>query len=460
MKITNWMSGMSSFEKRHFRLIADTLNEDAASIPLRNDKINSFLIKCFNMGRFDIVLDGKEHIDMFSPVEDFNGLSLHEWLLINPQTEYFELWKNLRRVLNKARNKEYNSGFGDSAALIMYANLPERLEHLRDSDWRWGCNPHRLYKAGFEIKDDSTKKRRSLKTYTIKFKLNALDIACFYGSKRLIERCVLAEKNIAKGYFFLPYQWDESKILESLKCYMMFNKYLSIEPLVDILNETNLWFYKDDKSFFTMAFDYYNTDKLRELWNSMDVKAKNKFIKVPEGLYSVINKCLIKEKSDLFDFIFSLENEESLEKSNISINSMIDDYFIYCVFNNKIKSVNFLLDIDASLLNRKIDFFLPNKISIRYTEGKSREEIMGDHLSIGSALTVAVIRGYEEMVDVLLEKGASTKHCEYLLNCLKQGTYKKIQNKKSVPLLEKLLLKETVMNNTEMDKKSHCYMVL
>lgn len=426
-----------------------------------------FLAKCANEGRFDVLFDGMKFIDMFKPIADgFSRLSFHEWLLINPKKEAFELWKALRERKEKASNKNYISGFNNSAALIIYANLPERLKHLKHSDWMGSCRAYDLYEGGFKIKIEADipeeRKARILESLfpTGKFeeqdklKLNALDLACLHGSKNLIEESLKAEKKSSKKTLFFRVQWDKRKILNSLNYYMMLGNFMPTEPLVDVLNKTNSWSDERMRSAFTDAFKYYNLEKLKEIWSQMDEKTRSDFIQIPCGLPSAKRKCIFNEKTDLFDFVFLLEDAVSPEKDVLLDGvllrdsklgeSISDNTFRHCIEKNKVKSVNYLLTIDSSLLEKDIDIF-DELFKNDFDDPDCSHTFEGLPLK-GTALMLATLLDQKDMIDLLLRKGASTKPLSELMS-LKQ--FKKSSRYAEIsPHIERSLLSGAVRGNS------------
>lgn len=118
------------------------------------------------------------------------GLSFHEWLLTNPDERAFEIWKKVRDRYKK--NDSYDiREWGNSAALMIYANLPERLDCLDPGEWQTVIDCSKLSKLGITFKlegDVANPNKQRIKNMVAEGDFVAVQLAALQGSLELVER--------------------------------------------------------------------------------------------------------------------------------------------------------------------------------------------------------------------------------------------------------------------------------
>lgn len=402
-------------------------------------------------GDWDILHNRHVHIDMFTRSSSLNGATFHEWLLTNPDPKAFELWNTVYSYLSNSHYFPFCE-LSNSAALVLYANLPYRFNKLLGDDKLWdrGVNVKNLMECGIKFNfntnvPEETKKNVLKKLFNFENKeknkrvYSCLDLACLHGYTDLMDSIVSKIESHNSATSIIN---DSKEVVNTLGYYIMNGDTLPLDPLLSMIERLGIWSctkkhnYLDlsRDSLFERAVESYGVDRIKKFWEKLPQKEKTSFI---EGLYyinadvvekhnggHILKKSLFyKNRFDVVDLIHDLE---SSYYSGVGKRKRMFAYdfrfFFECIARGDEDGVDYLLKRNPEWLEK-------------------RGVLSTDKLHCskkGSALVLAVIHGHANMAFDLIEKGASPKNLSFLIEA---DYFKNIENYDTfMPIAEKILL--------------------
>lgn len=345
--------------------------------------------------------------------EELGGLSFHEWLLTNKDPKAFDIWKSIR--LKEKNDGTYNiNNWANSAALIIYSNLPERLDILDKEEWAGAVFIEKLVKNKIEFQPNkkfpkSIQEKLKFNAQSSRPYLSAIELSILSGSKSLIKRAIKIKKKLHKEKGS-----HKDKSITSLAYYLRFCSLYEgsfpIDTISKLLN--NVCGYKTHPKemslFFNDAIKKLNTNQLKIIWEEMNDNAKRCFIDSFDCVFPNIQRYLLgEERIDVIKYITSLVNNKNQKK--VCLVSF--DYFIYLVREGKSRSVEFLVDKSPGWLYIKKQY--------HNNEGLVIKEFY-------HALSCAIERKDDNMTKTLLSKAKKGYSFYEMWDCVDNGLYQSV----------------------------------
>lgn len=380
-------------------------------------------------GEFEVLMDGSEYIEAHYPIDRLRGASFHEWLLTNHDDMAFEIWSTINHR-DKVANHQHQKNYANSAALALYANLPERLEGLTPEEWKGKVDVERLFRRKgipFEFGDGFTETAKDNIQYYIDkkyhFSLTAAEIAALRGDIDLIKRAKDNGNSIEDIYIY----------------YIMNGGGVEIEPFIEILKESfeKERYNHEISQLFKSAICYLEIDQLKIVWNELSPKGR-------------------------LDFFYDLDNnsnvnsnvlEDALKKGRIKEVEYIyslGDTFLHTKFIKNFSSKTIWDFVEEGFL-KAVDFILKKNPQLLET----REIIREKDKKMGTLLELAVIKGNKEMADMLLSHGANTGSLKEIIYCDSLIVEGQSGGSAAVAIAEKILLGEKLESTKTNDGEPH-----
>lgn len=387
---------------------------------------NYLLGKMAKAEMWDELLAGSKYINLMEENRALDHVNFHQWLLTNPNDRAFEIWLKIRS-LNKENGTYSFHDYADSAALVLYANLPRRLSSLDKTEWEGGiANPSNLHRGKIYFAYSGVLKKQERinleKGVSTRIYLTPFEISLLQGNLRLAQKS-------------LDTMTDRKKInvlVNKVGYFYLLNKNnRDIDSIIEFLKNSNKEIGKYAVAMlFKDAIEILDKEELESLWGKIDGKIKDMFI---QNINERPLKCkkfkeatLSKGRIDIAGYIESLENNGKKVKISYSFQDLWD-----YAKTGKIEVVGYLLDKHPEWLNNE---------ALVYHDGYIGKK--------GTILDLSVMNFNDEMIDFLLSRGASLESLKSLADYIREndGGNKFIINAERIMIKSKYIAKSTKSN--------------
>lgn len=423
------------------------------------DTQTMLLAEWVKAGQWERVQAGQEFIKPFMRVDALSGNSFHEWLLTNPEERAFDLWKSIR-------NREQQTGtyraeqWGDSAALILYANFPERLSALGLKEWSKSINVVELKTRGIEfhsVAEVSDKIKSDVEDAWFKSdrktEATPMDCACYHGSEVSIKASLEVFKTTVAQVHFLPTTWRKSNLFEAFKWYMRLGDEAPLSTLTDALHTTNAWSVSEDRSSYGVntegeknllktAFLRFGLNRVQDFWKSAPDEAKDDLFSSARKWVDFKRQLLKKERLSHLNLAQTLEvaYTNKLDKTMKDVPNFTLGDLWESIKNGNASGAYWLLERHPEWLEEK-DWVYENR------SGSSAKGRADAGSKKGTPLVLAAVHGHQELVEGLLAKGASPAPLKDIMD---YAPFKKSEHyKRFASIAERVRLRQKVTKKAD-----------
>lgn len=371
-------------------------------------------------GKWGYLLHNMKTLYTQKSINSFNGSSFHEWLLTNPDKMAFEVWKQIRNK-RKIDGSYVLDDYADSAALVLYANLTERLEFLDEDEWGGCINYTTLKDKGIALKfNDSIPNEihaHIAKKMDEDIHISAFDLA--HMSEYLKLPGKNSSENMVKG---------EKEWVSRIGHYLMNKNRLPIDMMINVVKKRGS--VAEYLLFEGVIKASDNVQKISEVWGKLSVYGINYILgdfKSSIGVDdSMRSKVFQKYGLNIIKFFDSVLNSNEKKPFTYSI----DDLWL-SVESGKLDLAKFLLDKNPYLLEKEMTLF---------------KNGLDDYKS--TVLSLAVSKSNHKMTKLLLSYGASLEPLERLLQSEKAWEYEEKMRQTFIINAEKTILESRIQNKT------------
>lgn len=394
------------YNSRHIKI---ELFLGATFYSLHEETQNNLLAEWALRGYWSEVYAGRDYINVNNnkPISALNGFRFHEWLLMNPQKEAFELFKyTKKRIIESEEYVTYM--WKNTAALALYTNLPERLDYNDKGSFGGEIDISYLERKGIYLTPSNAKIKEQQEQILKKVKksekrLSVKDLACIQGNIDIIKRVL----PLTEWYSSSLTLQETNELLNPIKYYLMLGNHVNIKSLLGVVNK--VWSLTEvspkeltDKKLthrdawmvilFEESIKVLEKDQISILWINLSKESKKEFLAKVNNSQDITTYLLTNSKIDIFKFVNGLNRLNNKNNKDIEINL---DTLLSCIKNNAIDSVEFILKKNKGLLEK------PFPIE---SDTNGRED---GAIGKNTVLTFALFHKKEKMVDLILSLGAS-----------------------------------------------------